>query len=331
MAKAASRVSATTTLVLGKLEIPISLFSTQDKPEKLAEFTTAGPNGGRLTVKPVAAPVPVAEDAEVPVDVPVQHSDPLSDGAVVTAPALLSPADESGPGLFANTEIAGAAGLAGEYQRELVEEATGEVVPPDEVRRGVRLEDDRFIDCTDQLAEIERQTKIERAEIVAFVDVSKVPRARVKATQYVGTDDPNAPRALRLLYEAMKQRRRVAVLKLTKRSRQTLGVIGWLGGSLVFYELVWSEDFRPAPLRATVIQKAVVTSDEIAQAMQLIDAMSGTVDAVDELRDDAIMLRERLMAQALEGLIPNVIEPTPAEPVLDLSAQLEASLAARQS
>lgn len=328
MAKAASRVSATTTLVLGKLEIPISLFSTQDKPEKLAEFTTAGPNGGRLTVKPIAAPVPVAEDAEVPVDVPVQHSDPLEDR--VEQALGLTAARES---FERELEHRGAplSAVAGEYQRELVEEGTGEVVPPDEVRRGVRLEDDRFIDCTDQLAEIERQTKIERAEIVAFVDVSKVPRARVKATQYVGTDDPNAPRALRLLYEAMKQRRRVAVLKLTKRSRQTLGVIGWLGGSLVFYELVWSEDVRPAPLRATVIQKAVVTSDEVAQAVQLIDAMSGTVDAVDELRDDAIMLRERLMAQALEGLIPNVIEPTPAEPVLDLSAQLEASLAARQS
>lgn len=328
MAKAASRVSATTTLVLGKLEIPISLFSTQDKPEKLAEFTTAGPNGGRLTVKPIAAPVPVAEDAMVPVDVPVQHSDPLGvEQGYATFDTNLMALNK---GDVVGIAVDGTS-VAGEYRRELVEEGTGQVVTPEQVRRGVRLEDDRFIDCTDQLAEIERQTRIERAEIVAFVDVSKVPRARVKATQYVGTDDPNAPRALRLLYEAMKQRRRVAVLKLTKRSRQTLGVIGWLGGSLVFYELVWSEDFRPAPLRATVIQKAVVTSDEVAQAMQLIDAMSGTVDAVDELRDDAIMLRERLMAQALEGLIPNVIEPAPAEPVLDLSAQLEASLAARQS
>jgi DNA end-binding protein Ku len=316
MAKAASKASAKTTLVLGKLEIPISLFSTQDKPEKLAEFTTAGPNGGRLMVRPVAAPVPVAEDAQVPVDVPVHstcHSDPLSDGPSVTTVALSPPSTT----------------IAGEYQRELVEDGTGQVVEPDQVRRGVRLEDDRFIDCTEQLAEIERQTRIERAEIVAFVNVGTVPRARVKAAQYVGTDDPNAPRALRLLYEAMRQRRRVAVLKLTKRSRQTLGVLGWLGDALMFYELVWSEDFRPPPARATVIQKATVTAAEVEQAVALVDAMSGTGDVVDEMRDDAIALREQLMAQALEGLIPNVVTPRyRTEPVMDLSAQLEASLAA---
>lgn len=421
MAKAAARATTLTTLVIGSVEVAVGLFSSQDKPGKLAEFDTGGPNGGVLKARSVARAVPVGEVTDLP-DEPV-HSDPLGDEPQTIEDALGAPAhsvagqpgepwsehpqamigaiaienarrveqapdrataarealaaeaegdararghaeavaepgavvadaiegkrpledasdvldefdplidagapDTSsfpvGPGLFSHTEV------AGEYGRELVEEGTDLVVLPQDVRRGVRLEDGRFIDCTEQLAKIDKETKLDNIRVITFVNVGQVQRARVRGALYVGAADEKAPPALRLIFESLRRKRRVAVVKVTKRSRQTLGVIGWLGDALVLYELVWSEDFRPAPKRATMIQQAQVHEAQIDRMCALIDAMSDSATAIDEVRDDALALRETLHAKAVAGEVAEVLTPTPVDQdEQDIMAQLEASLA----
>lgn len=229
-------------------------------------------------------------------------------------------------------EVTGSA-VPGEYGSELVEDGTGVVVPPQDVRRGVRLEDGRFIDCTEQLAAIDEQTRLEQMEVLGFVDITRVPRARVKGAKYIGAADEQAPVALRLLFEALQVKRRGAVVKLTKTSRQTLGVIGWLRGCLVLYELVFAEDFREPPARASRIQKVSVSDAMVDRMVALIDSRPLRDDAFDALRDDAIGLREELKGKALAGEVARVVDPRPAAEAGadDVLAQLEASLAAVQS
>lgn len=376
MAEASKRAASTTTLVIGKVEIPVGLFTTVAKPGKLQQFTTAGPNGGVLKAETRARAVPVTEQEEDLPDQPV-HADPITgdtwpkrdpDAPVLYAPTegdrghavhdrmgeivteMKTDADRDEPidPAIRQAEVYADAieesfgtrpeiktlGPDGEYGRVLVEEGSGVEVPPEQVRRGVRLEDGRFVDCTGRLAQIEQETLLEQMTVVAFVDISQVPRATVSGAYYIGVGDEKADRALRLLYEALRNRRRAAVVKLTKRSRQSLGVIGWLGECLMLYELVWAEDFREAPVRAKRIQHAAVSAEQVAQMGRLVDAMSAPVSVLSELRDDAIALRQDLHDRAAAGEfeeipeIPELVDAEVVEPEDEILAQLEASLAA---
>jgi non-homologous end joining protein Ku len=340
MASATKKASSLTTLKIGAVEVPVGLFSTVASPSKLAQFDTAGPNGGVLKARAIARPVPVEETAVDVPDVPVA-SDPLADDPGPEDPgpeetfeervrAALGDRDPESSPLFDKTH-APLQQVDGQYGRELVEEGSGLVVLPQNVRKGVRLEDGRFIDCTTQLEVIDDTTKLERMEVLYFIDGTHVPRVRVKGAYYVGAADEKAPRALRIIFEALKATRRMAVVKLTKKSRQTLGVIGNAGGVLVLLELVWSEDFREPPARATRIQKEQVTEQEVAMFSQLIEAMSAPPSVVDDLRDDAIALREELRVKAEAGEVAQIIMPAPATEAESLMASLEASLAAVSS
>lgn len=309
MASASSKAASVTTLRIGKVEIGVGLFTAHADPKKkLVEFDTAGPSGGVLKMRAVARPAPVEEA--------VERSDPFG-GDLFGAPP---PETDEAPAPVAMPD--------GQYGQELVEEGTGEVVAPQDVRRGVRLADGSFIDCTAELAKIDKDTKLDGMTVIGFVDSTAISRERVRNAYWLGAMDEKAPFALRIVYEGVKARRRVALVKVTQRSRQKLGVIGWRGPALMFYELVWSEDLRDAPAKALAIQKVSVSEQAVANMSALIDAMSVPPSAVAEIRDDAIALREELHERALRG----EIEATAADVVAleednDLMAQIEASLA----
>lgn len=227
----------------------------------------------------------------------------------------------------------GTGGLVdGQYGRELVEEGSGVVVKPEDVRKGVRLEDGTFVDCTKRLEEIEEQTRLDGMAVVAFVDLTHVPRARVKGASYIGAADEKAPVALRLLAEGLKKTRRAAVVKVTKRSRQTLAVISVWRDVLVLSEMVYAEDFRDPPARAKVIRTAEVTENQVLRICDLISAMGDSPTVLDEQRDDAIALREQLREDALAGRFEGDAPTFAGGEVLEehdvLMEQLEASLAA---
>lgn len=352
MAKAASRSSKNTDLYVGTLKCSVALFGTQAKPGKEQQFDSAGPKGGKLKYEMRGAMAPDPSPADLDETTPVQ-ADPLAGDApdygrggmpntkldefiADRTPAAAALANEDSS-TVALEEAAAAAtvGLAdGEYRQVLVEEGTGEVVEPEKVRKGIRLDDGRFVDCTEQLAAITERTKLERMDIVATIDSTRVGRAQVIASYFVGvqeaTDMESAAR-LRLLFESLRARREAAVVKFTTGSRQQLGALvpHSKSGTLVLLTLVFAEDFREAPARAKVIQKAAVTEAHVEAMGRLLGALHDTPDVLDTLRDDAIAMREELKTRALAGEMDvQVVEPLPAaEPEFDLEAALEASLA----
>lgn len=331
MAKAAGRSSGNTELFIGTMKASVGLFGTQAKPEKTAEFDTAGPNGGvlKFEMRGVAAPVEKTETDQP--DVPV-HSDPLA-GEIVEAPsrgpAVAAEFAAGRVAAVAGGELHAPAAVDGEFQRVLVEEGSGEIVEPDQMRRGVRLADGSFVDCTDQLAAIVERTKLDRMEIVKCIDSTQVRRERVVGSYYIGAQDADAAPKLRLLFEALRVRREVAIVKYTTRSRQQLGVImpHVKTGTLVLLSLVFAEDFREPPAKAKAIAKAQVRESNVLGMAKLLAALHGRVDDLDELRDDAIALREELKARAEAGEMTTLVEPLPvAEEDVDLEDALVASL-----
>lgn len=334
MANAASRSSANTDLYVGTLKCSIGLFGTQAKPGKEQKFDSAGPNGGALKYEQRGAVAPVSEATDLDETMDVQ-ADPLAgdpdkiatDFGTPAAAAVTSPLDE--------WDAQKAAGLVdGEFRQVLVEDGTGVEVRPEDVRKGIRLEDGRFVDCTAQLTAITERTKLERIDIVATIDTTRVGRTRVVSSYFIGVQDEKdieGAARLRLLYEGLRLRREAAVVKYAARSRQQLGAIlaSPATGSLLLLTLVFEEDFREPPARAKLIQKAAVSEQQVAAMGALLGALHDTPDVMNTLRDDAIAMREELRVRALAGeMDAGVVEPLPEPDEFDLEASLEASLAA---
>lgn len=326
MAAAPTRPSSTTTLAFGQVRRPVALFTATAKPEDVAKFDTAGPNGGRLKAAQIATPAMVEGDGQPKPVAPAP--DPGSD-----APPR---ADEAPP------QAAGGplATTPGEYAQQLIEEHTGEVVLPEDVRRGVRLDDGSFVPLDEHLKWIEEQTALEEMDIEAFIDFGQVPRERVIGCYYLGTPakktegwEPwQVAQMLRALYEGMRRTRRAGLVKWTKRSRQSLGVVvpHPRSETLLVLQLAWAADWREAPKRATAIREAEVSERDVDAACDLIGALSGRRADLDAMEDAAIFWRRQLIEDARAGRLeePEVIEAPEEEPAPDLAGALEASAAA---
>lgn len=323
MAEASKRAAALTELVIGKVRVPVGLYTTTAKPGKLAEFQTAGPNGGVLFYDDQAKVSPLSSDTPVP-EMRVQQADPFADD-----PGSDTPPPDAGAVAATASKMAGQTLTPGEFRQVLVEEGSGVKVEKADVRRGVRHDDGSFTDLTAHLQRIEQETRLEQMEVVDFIDVGTVERARIEASYYIGAGDAQATLPLRLVYEAMKLTRRVAVVKWSARSRQSLGVLTAHGNSkcLVLLKLAWAEDWREPPAKALSVSTARVSAEQITMAVRLIEAMSGKAASLAALRDDAIVLREELHAAALAGKV-EAVEPEPApESPIDMEDAFAASLA----
>lgn len=321
MADAARRSSANTELFIGTFNMAVGLYGTQAKPEKTQEFDTAGPNGGRLKYARRAAAAPVSDEVT---DLPDQGvtGDPFGEQlAAATAAAAAEPAP---------VEPAASAPVEGEFQQYLVEEGTGKEVRPEEVRRGVRLEDGRFVDCTMQLAAIVERTKLDRIDAVVSIDSTQIRRERVIGAYYLGGQDAESIEKMRVLYESLRDRREVVVVKYTTRSRQQLGIVAPNAktGTLILQSLVFAEDWREPPAKAVAIQKVAVDRSHVEMMSQLLGALHGRVDDLDEQGDDAVRLRAELRARALAGeMTAEVVEPLPElEEMPSLEEALKASV-----
>lgn len=302
-----SRASSTTTLKFGLVEAEVGLYKTTGDPKGVAKFETASPEGGILRTEKRAVET-------APADTP-QGVSPL---AVAVEPKTDEDRAEPIPSDVAERQTKAYEELTtapGEYRNVLIEEGTGEVVEPEEVRKGLRDADGNFTDLTDYLASIEQRTQLEQMEVVKFIDVGQVPRDRVMASYYIGSADVGAPRVLRLLSEAMQRKRRVALVKWTKSTRQAFGVVVRDGrrNVLTLLQLAWAENVREPNAKCNALQQAEVSEQEVDAACSLIEAMQDTWEAADELRDNAIVMREELIEAVEDGTLKTFKLP-PAKP-----------------
>jgi DNA end-binding protein Ku len=268
-----------TTLAFGLVSCEVALYKTTGEAEKPPKFEYAGPNGGALLVpelgtEAATATMQAVSDAQ---SASPRRSDPLADDPAA-AFAQIAAVDEA------------------PAEPTWVEEGTGEQVPKSERRRGLRDVDGHFADLTDGLAEIEERTQLEEMRVADFIRTEEVRRERVLGSYYLAPEGAGAAKVVRLLHEAMRVEKRVAVVKWTKRSKQALGVLvpHPASKSLMVIELAWAEDVREVPIKVTAPGEVDVTGTEIAVACELVQAMCSTrAESLDSQVDDSrSMLRE---------------------------------------
>jgi non-homologous end joining protein Ku len=273
-----------TTITLGSVEAPVQLYKTigdpPDSNEKL--IVRAAPSGGEIVYRSQL------EEGE--------RADPLL--AAVTSPlrAAVSPAS-----LVVRED-------------PLVDSITGEPVTAEDVRRGIRTEDGEFIDLTEHLAQIEENSILESMDVIAFIRRERVPRERITGSYWMAPQDVYGRRVLNLVREAMRVTQHVALVRWTKRTKQSLGLlVPHRSGALLLLEVAFFSRVREAPAKA-IFPSGACQPDELTAAVKLIRAMEDAPVAIDEMEDDAEVARAQLIEQALAG---EIVGPSEPEKVLD--------------
>lgn len=336
-----------TKFVFGAVKCDVILHGTVAEAPKLKDYATAGPNGRPLrrverAVRAEVADTPVGETVAVeerarPLKVsgvevePVATHEPAPAPVTNGSPPVPEAWRDTGPGRFAAVLI-----------EEPGEGETEEDMPallPENLRRGLRLEDGTFVDLTAELADIEAKSKLETMEVISTLDVGQVPRNRVQGSYYVSfepvRDGDGNPGVLRALYEGMRKSRRAPVVKWTAKTKQSLGVmtVNAKTGTLELLKLAFAEDVRAPGAKQLAHLQAKVYVEEVDAFAELLLAYSETrSEGLDAVRDDARELREELEERAREGSVGDfVVPPVPETPEGDLLDALSASLDAVRS
>lgn len=151
---------------------------------------------------------------------------------------------------------------------------------------------------------IEAETKIEDFTIEHFIPLKDVPFERTMDAYYLAAQtNGGSARPLKLLHEALKRTKKAGVFKLCLTKRQYAAVIYAHNGGLIVNLLAYAADFKQVHEADEAIAGAVVKPEEVKFAVQLIEALAETSDAdvIDKLADDLVLLKARLVEEALAG------------------------------
>ncbi len=199
------------------------------------------------------------------------------------------------------------------------QEATA-VAAPAAPRKGIRREDGSFLDLTDEIAAIDDRTRLEEMRVADFIRTEEIHRDRILGSYYLAPNGPGAAKVIALMCHAMRETRRVACVKFTKRSKQSLAVlVPHPAAGLVVVELAWAEDVRSVPERCIRPEMVALSGEERQLAVEMVQAMSSSrAEALDTLADYARALRRELVEKAEAGLVFEV----PERPVVSEGADV---------
>lgn len=210
--------------------------------------------------------------------------------------------------------------------RAPIRKDNGEVIDVSMVERRAQASNGVFVTLTDdEIADCTAPKGI--GEIVSFVPETErghylaenQMQVRPKATK--GKVDPAAERAFALLIAAMESRDVCALVKIAMRGPARYALLDYTGTFTLVYTADAIREARDLPTTVGV------SDDEVAMALQLIDAVG--VDTPALVDDTAPVVAEYVEAKAA-GQSPTV-ETVESKPVTDVMADLLASIDAEKA
>ncbi|HLF42467.1 MAG TPA: Ku protein [Acidimicrobiia bacterium] len=212
------------------------------------------------------------------------------------------------------------------YKR--VAEADGKEVEWDDIVKGYEFEKDRYVVFTDEELESTHTDSNKLVDVVQFVDESEIDPMFYKSSYYL-IPEKIGVKAYRILAEALIDKGRVAIAKVSIREKQQLATLRARDGVIVMETMYWPDELRDAEfeeLDATV----EIRPEEVQMAASLIDNLTKPFDAesfVDRTREAIAELAAKKVAGE-EIVTTSSPEPTK---VVDLLEALKASVEATKS
>jgi DNA end-binding protein Ku len=215
-------------------------------------------------------------------------------------------------------------------QQKRVCPAEDKEVPYEEIVKGYEISPDRYVVITPEELEAIEPRKTKTIDIEDFVDLDEIDPLFYDHPYYL-LPGQGAQKPYKLLVEAMRKANKVAVARVVIRTKEQLVAIRPVEDILAMAsmnfadEVIDPDSFDEAPGEETDTSKR-----EVEMAQQLIDSLTSKFDPSkysDTYRERVLEMIEA-KADGQEIAVQPVEE---AEPVPDLMAALEASLAAAKT
>ncbi|MGI9608742.1 MAG: Ku protein [Acidimicrobiia bacterium] len=209
------------------------------------------------------------------------------------------------------------------YKR--VAEADGEEVTWDDIVKGYEFEKDRFVVFTDEELASAHPEGNKLVDVVQFVDESEIDPMMYKSTYFLAPEQTGI-KAYRILQEALTDKGRVGIAKVSIREKQQLATLRAKDGVLVMETMFWPDEMRAAEFEE-LDKEIEIRPEEVEMAASLIDNLTKPFEAEDYV-DPTRSAIEDLASKKVAG--EEIVAPESPEPtkVVDLLDALKASVEA---
>ena len=203
----------------------------------------------------------------------------------------------------------------------------GEEVEYSEIAKGYELPDGQLVVLTDEDFEELPLASRREIEVLQFVDQDEIDPIQYEKTYYL-EPDASATRPYVLLRDALENAGRVAITKISIRSRESLAALRVKDGVMVLHTMRWPDEIR-RPDFAFLDEDVAVRPQELQMAEALIGSMTGEFDPTEFTDDYREAMAELLEAKQSGGEVQPLPETADSgAAVVDLMSALRRSVEA---
>jgi DNA end-binding protein Ku len=217
------------------------------------------------------------------------------------------------------------------YRR--VAEADEKEVAWDDIVKGYEVEKGRYVVFTEEELEAAVSGNGSKlVDVVQFVDQSEIDPILYKSAYYLAPEKTGI-KAYQILGSALEQGGKVALCRVSIRSREQMATLRAVDGVLVLETMHWPDEVREAAFEV-LGQEVEVRPEEVAVAEMLVENLTRPFDPAEWV--DASRERvEEMARKKVDGeeiVAPSMPEPTKVVDLLEaLRASVEATKAAREA
>lgn len=216
----------------------------------------------------------------------------------------------------------------GRIRYQKVCELDDEVVPPEDIVKGVDHESGEVVLLDEGELEDLPVSSSKTIEVVQFVSSDQIDPIHYERSYYA---DPGkaAGKPYVLLREALEESGKIAIVKVALRRRESLAALRPRDDALVLHTMLWPDEIRAPEVGG--IEKSDARKQELQMAATLIDAMTGDFDPEDYSDEYQEALRALIDAKARGGRRPAKSKAeTPKAKVISLMDALQKSVEAKE-
>jgi DNA end-binding protein Ku len=203
-------------------------------------------------------------------------------------------------------------------------------VPWDDLVRGYEVRTGEFVAVDPKEIEDEKPENDHTIDIGDFVELEEIDPIYFEKTYFLEPAEFGA-KPFVLLKKALEETGRVAVAKVTIRSKERLATLRSYEGTLVLETMYWPDEIRSvSELSLPTASKAAPSPKEVQMARSLVESLSGRFDP-KAYRDQFRLALQELIERKAAGESRNARRRKPEKKVVDLMAALEESLAAARA
>ncbi|HEX2765559.1 MAG TPA: Ku protein [Candidatus Limnocylindria bacterium] len=202
----------------------------------------------------------------------------------------------------------------------------GEELDWEELARGYEVSKGEFVVLEPEEIEAAKPESSTTIEIGDFVDASEIDPVYFEKSYFLEPTDVGA-KAFSLLKQALEETGRVALARVTIRTRERLATIRTYDGTLVLETMFWPDEIRSTGgLDLPEGADAKVRSKELDMARSLVESLADRFDP-GSYRDEYRVALEELIERKMKGEKRNAKRRKPAPKVIDLMQALQKSVA----